>query len=112
MTTQQQICRVRILRMSRVLADALSACFVLMLWLARLADIRQAILRGLARLDDIRRAVLRGLARLADTRQAVLRGLARLAKGEFGEFYANLASLTSLTRLFVVILKIDIRPAF
>ena len=84
MATRQQICRVRILRMSQVLADALSARFVLMLWLARLADIRHAVLRGLA----------------------------RLAKGEFGEFYANLASLTSLTRLFVVILKIDIRPAF
>ncbi len=65
--------------------------------LARLADIRQAVLRGLARLADIRQVVLRGLARLADIRQAVLRGLARLAKGEFGEFYANLASLANLT---------------
>ncbi len=51
------------------------------------------MLRGLARLADIRQVVLRGLAWLADVRQAVLRGLARLAKGEFGEFYANLASL-------------------
>ncbi len=51
------------------------------------------MLRGLARLDDIRRAVLRGLARLADIRQAVLRGLARLSKGKF---YANLASLANL----------------
>jgi hypothetical protein len=33
------------------------------------------------------------LARLADIRQAVLRGL---AKGEFGECYANLASLANL----------------
>ncbi len=57
------------------------------------------MLRGLARLDDIRRAVLRGLTRLADTRQAVLRGLARLAKGEFGKFYANLASLAGLANL-------------
>ncbi len=64
--------------------------------LARLADIRQAVLRGLARLADICQVVLRGLARLADIRQAVLRGLARLAKGEFGEFYANLASLANL----------------
>jgi hypothetical protein len=48
--------------------------------LARLADIRLAVLRGLARLANIRRAVLRGLARLANTRQAVLRGLARLAR--------------------------------
>ncbi len=62
-----------------------------MLWLARLADICQAVLRRLARLADIRRAVLRGLAWPADIRQAVLRGLARLAKGEFGKFYANLA---------------------
>ena len=64
--------------------------------LARLADIRQAVSRRLARLADIRRAVSRGLARLADIRQAVLRGLARLAKGEFGTFYANLASLANL----------------
>ena len=67
--------------------------------LARLADIRQAVLRGLARLADIRQVVLRRLARLADIRQAVLHGLARLAKGEFGEFYANLASLASLANL-------------
>ncbi len=33
---------------------------------------------------------------LADIRQAVLRGLARLAKGESGEFYANLACLANL----------------
>ncbi len=50
--------------------------------LARLADIRQAVLRGLARLAEIRQVMLRGLARLADIRQVVLRGLARLAKGE------------------------------
>ena len=53
-----------------------------MLWLARLAGIRQAVLRGLARLDDIHLAMLRGLA--------------RLAKGKFGEIYANLASLANL----------------
>jgi predicted transcriptional regulator len=64
--------------------------------LARLADIRQAVLHGLARLAHIRQAVLHGLARLADIRQAVLGGLARLAKGEFGECYANLASLANL----------------
>jgi hypothetical protein len=69
-------------RMSRVLADAFSARFVLMLSLAGLADICQVVLRRLARLDYIG--------------QAVLRGLARLAKGEFGEFYANLASLAKL----------------
>ncbi len=91
MATQQRICWVRILRMSPVLADAFLASLVLMLWLARLADIRQAVLRGLARLNDIHRAMLRGLARLADTCQAVLR--------EFGEFYANLASLASLANL-------------
>ncbi len=61
--------------------------------LARLADIRQAVLRGLA---EICQVVLRGLARLADIRQAVLRGLARLAKGKFGKCYANLASLANL----------------
>ncbi len=53
----------------------------------------------LARLADIRQVVLRGLARLADICQAVLRGLAWLAKGEFGEFYMNLASLASLANL-------------
>jgi hypothetical protein len=85
MATRQRICRVQILRMLRVLVDAFSARFVLMLWLARL--------------DDIRQVVLRGLARLADIRQAVLRGLARLVKGKFGEFYANLASPASLANL-------------
>ncbi len=69
MATWQRICRVRILQMSRVLADAFLARLVLMLWLARLADIRQAVLRQLARLDDIRRAVLSELASFADTRQ-------------------------------------------
>ncbi len=67
--------------------------------LARLADIRQAVLRELARLAEIRQVVLRGLARLTDIHQAVLRGLARLAKGEFGKCYANLASLASLGNL-------------
>jgi hypothetical protein len=99
MATRQRICRVRILQMSRVLADAFSARFVLMLWLARLANICQAVLRGLARLDDIRRAMFPGLARLDDIHQAVLHGLARLAKDEFGEFYANLSSLAILANL-------------
>jgi hypothetical protein len=67
--------------------------------LARLADIRQAVLRGLARLAEIRQVVLRGLARLADIRQTVLRGLAILAKGKFGECYAYLVSLASLANL-------------
>jgi len=82
MATHKQILQVRILHMSQVLADASAARYVLILWLARLADIRQAMIRG--------------LARLADIRQAVLRGLARLTKGKFGEFYANLASLANL----------------
>jgi len=47
--------------------------------LARLADIRQTILRRLA---DIRRTVLHGLARLADIRQTVLSGLTKLANGK------------------------------
>jgi hypothetical protein len=64
--------------------------------LARLADIRQAVSRGLARLAEIRQAMLHGLAKLADIPQAVLRGLTRLAKGKFGKFYANLASLANL----------------
>ncbi len=100
MATRQQICRVQILRMSRVLArvlpDAFWVRFVLMLWLARLDYICQAVLRGL---DNICRAMFRGLARLDDIRQAVLHGLARLAKDEFGKFYANLASLASLANL-------------
>ncbi len=54
------------------------------------------MLRGLARLADIRQVVLHGLARLAKIHQAVLHRLARLAKGEFGEFYANLARLENL----------------
>ena len=61
----------QILRMLRVLADAFSVCFMLMLWLARLTEIRQAVLRGLD----------------------------WLSKDEFGEFYANLASLESLANL-------------
>jgi hypothetical protein len=60
-----------------------------------LADICQAVTHRLAGLADIRRAVLRRLAKLADIRQAMLRGLARLAKGKFGKFYANLASLAN-----------------
>jgi hypothetical protein len=103
MATRQQICQVQILRMlqvlARVLVDAFSARFVLMLWLARLANIRQAVLRGLARLDNIRRAVFCGLAKLDDICQAVLHGRPRLAKDEFGKFYANLASLASLANL-------------
>ncbi len=44
MATQQQILRMsRVL--ARVLADASAASFVLMLWLARLANICQAVLR-------------------------------------------------------------------
>ncbi len=42
MATHAQIVRVQILRMSRVLADASATRFVLMLWLARLADIHRA----------------------------------------------------------------------
>ncbi len=38
------------------------------------------MLHGLARLADIRQAVLHGLARLAAIRQPVLLGLARLAR--------------------------------
>ena len=75
----------QILQMSRVLADAFLACCVLMLWLARLTDIRQAVSRRLARLADIRQALLRGLARLSKGKF-----------GKFGKFYANLESLANL----------------
>ena len=57
------------------------------------------MLRGLARLADIRRAVLCGLDEI---HQVVLRGVARLAKGKFGKCYANLASLASLANLVSV----------
>jgi hypothetical protein len=89
MATRQQICRIR------VLAENLP-------FLSNSSTRQNGLFRkcvGLARLADIRRAVLRGLAKLANIRQAVLRGLARLAKGEFGKFYANLASLASLASL-------------
>ena len=64
--------------------------------LARLADIRQALLRGLARLADIRQAMLRGLARIADIRQRPflrknvtrLDTFARVIR-HFGEFGAS-----------------------
>jgi hypothetical protein len=52
--------------------------------------------RGLTRLADICQAVYPVHARLADIRQTVLRGLARLTKGEFGECYANLANLANV----------------
>ncbi len=97
MATRQRICRIRVLaENSPFLANSSTrqnGLFRKCVGLARLADIFQAKSRRLA---DIRRAVLRGLARLADIRQAVLRGLARLEKGEFGKFYANLASLASV----------------
>ena len=48
------------------------------------------------RVLQMSRVLARVLARLDDIRQAVLHGLARLAKDEFGEFYANLASLANL----------------
>jgi hypothetical protein len=62
----------------------------------RLANICQKVLLGLARLPHICQTVFHRLARLADIYQIILRGLARLAKGEFGECYANLASLANL----------------
>ncbi len=103
MATRRRIKRIRVLaRNSPFLASASTrqnGRFLKCARLARLADIRQAVLRGLARLADIRQVVLRGLARLAYIRQTVLCGLARLAKGEFGKFYANLASLASLANL-------------
>jgi hypothetical protein len=64
------------------------------------------VLRGLARLNNIPQALLRGLDRLADTRQALLRGLARLAKGKFGIFYVNLATLANLASVGLTILCI------
>ena len=103
MATRRRICRIRVLAENspvwRIRVLAKTAVFGKWVGLDTFADIRQAVSRGLARLADIRRAVSRGLARLADIRRAVLRGLARLAKGEFGTFYANLASLASPANL-------------
>jgi hypothetical protein len=48
---------------------------------------------GLAKFAYICQPVLLGLAEI---RQTILLGLARLAKGKFGDFYANLASLANL----------------
>jgi hypothetical protein len=97
MATRRRIKRIRVLaRNTPFLASASThqnGRFQKNARLARLADIRQAVLRGLARLAKIRQVVLRGLA---DIRQAVLRGLTRLAKGKFGKCYANLASLANL----------------
>ncbi len=100
MATRRRIKRIRVLVQNLPFLASVSTrqngSFLKCARLARLANIRLAVLRGLARLANIRQVVLRGLARLADIRQAVLRGHARLAKGEFGEFYANLASLANL----------------
>ena len=103
MATWQQIYRIRVLAgTSPFLANSSTqknGLFWKCAELTRLADICQQGLLGLARLADIRRDVSHGLARLANIRRAMLRGLARLAKGEFGEIYANLASLSSLANL-------------
>ncbi len=75
MATRQQICRIRVLAKNSP-------------FLANSSTRQNGLFRkcvGLTR-----------LARLADIRRAVLRGLARFAKGEFGKFYANLASLANL----------------
>ena len=89
MATRRRICRIRVLAENspvwRIRVLAKTAVFGKWVGLDTFADIRQAVSRGLARLADIRRAVLRGLA--------------RLAKGEFGTFYANLASLASPANL-------------
>ena len=89
MATRRRICRIRVLAENspvwRIRVLAKTAVFGKWVGLDTFADIRQAVSRG--------------LAKLADIRQAVLRGLARLAKGEFGTFYANLASLASPANL-------------
>jgi hypothetical protein len=53
-------------------------------------------LAGLDTFADIRQLVLVGLDTFLDIRQTILLGLARLAKGKFGNFYTNLASLVNL----------------
>jgi hypothetical protein len=86
MATRAQILRVRVLaKISAFLASTRTR-----------QNGRVQKYTGLARLTDIRQAVLRGLARLDIIRQTVLQGLARLGKGEFGKCYANLASLANL----------------
>jgi hypothetical protein len=89
MATRRRICRIRVLAKNlpvwRIRVLAKTAVFGKWVGLDTFADIRQAVSRG--------------LAKLADIRQAVLRGLARLAKGEFGTFYANSASLASPANL-------------
>jgi hypothetical protein len=50
----------------------------------------------LAKFAYICQPVLLGLAKLAEIRQTIMLGLARLAKGKFGDFYVNLASLANL----------------
>jgi hypothetical protein len=86
MATRRRICRIRVLAENSPFLPNSSTRQNGLFWKCV----------GLARLADIRQAVSRGLAKLADIRRTVLRGLARLAKGEFGKFYANLASLASV----------------
>jgi hypothetical protein len=86
MATRQQICWIR------VLAENLP-------FLANSSTRQNGLfgkLVGLAKFAHIRQPVLLRLARLVDICQTILRGLARLAKGKFGEFYTNLASLANL----------------
>jgi hypothetical protein len=86
MATRQRICRIQ------VLAKNLP-------FLANSSTRQNGLfekLIGLAKFAYIFQPVLLGLAKLAEIRQTIMLGLARLAKGKFGNFYVNLASLANL----------------
>jgi hypothetical protein len=86
MATRRRICRIR------VLAKNLP-------FLANSSTRQNGHFGKLAGLDtfaDIRQPVLVRLDTFVDIRQTILLGLARLAKGKFGNFYTNLASLANL----------------
>jgi hypothetical protein len=89
MATRRKICRIRVLAKNSPFLSNSST--------------RQnghfGKLAGLDTFADIRQPVLVGLDTFVDIRQTILLGLARLAKGKFGDFYTNLANLSSLANL-------------
>ena len=86
MATRRQICRIRVLAKNSPFLSNSST--------------RQnghfGKLAGLDTFADIGHPTLPGLDTFARHLPTILLGLARLAKGEFGECYANLASLANL----------------
>ncbi len=86
MATRQRICRIQVLaKNSPLLANSST----------RQNGLFEKLI-GLAKFAYIRQPVLLRLAKLAEIRQTILLGLTRLAKGKFGNFYVNLASLANL----------------